>query len=177
MNPLSTSRTKKLDRYRGLVETTVDYAIFHLGVDGRIETWNPGAERIFLYPPDEVIGQPGSLLFTPEDRLQGVPQRETQLAVETGRAEDSRWHLRKDGSRFWANGVMVGLRDETGTVVGLAKIVRDDTERRRAEEQLQYQLNLAATIATNAAEGLFLINSEGLTTFVNPTAVAMFGWT
>jgi two-component system cell cycle sensor histidine kinase/response regulator CckA len=171
------SKTRKVDRYRRLVETTVDYAIFHLGLDGRIQTWNPGAERIFLYSPDEVIGRPAALLFTPEDKLQGVPEAEVRLAIETGRAEDSRWQVRKDGSRFWANGVMVGLRDETGRIIGLAKIVRDDTPRRRAEEQLEYQLNLAATIATNAAEGLFLIDSEGFTTFVNPTAVAMFGWT
>jgi PAS domain S-box-containing protein len=165
------------DRYRLLFEATVDYAVIHLGLDGNIETWNPGAERIFRYEPQEVIGRHGSMLFTPEDNLQGVPEREAKFALESGRAEDSRWHLRKDGSRFWANGVMVGLRDDSGAVVGLAKIIRDDTERKRAEELLQSQLNLADAIATNAAEALFLIASEGRITFANPTAEGIFGWT
>jgi two-component system cell cycle sensor histidine kinase/response regulator CckA len=166
----------KVERYRLLIEETVDYAIFHLTLGGIIETWNIGAARIFGFEASEVIGQHNSVLFTPEDALQGVPEREARYAVETGRAEDSRWHMRKDGSRFWANGVMVGLRDHTGTAVGLAKIVRDDTERRRAEELLQYQLNLAEAIATNAAEGLLLVDSEGRTTFANPTAERMFGF-
>jgi two-component system cell cycle sensor histidine kinase/response regulator CckA len=166
-----------VERYRLLFEETVDYAVFHLTLGGVIETWNPGAERIFGFQAGEIMGRHGSMLFTPEDTLQGVPEREAKYAVETGRAEDSRWHIRKDGSRFWANGVMVGLRDGLGRVVGLAKIIRDDTERKRGEELLQYQLNVADAIATNAAEGLLLVDSEGRTTFANPTAERMFGWT
>ncbi|MCA1846455.1 MAG: PAS domain S-box protein, partial [Actinobacteria bacterium] len=166
-----------MEHYRLLFEETVDYAVFHLSLDGIIRTWNPGAARIFGYEAAEIIGRPGAALFTPEDNLQAIPQREMKFASETGRAEDSRWHLRKDGSRFWANGVMVGLRDESGTVVGLGKIVRDDTERKRAEELLQYQLNVADAIATNAAEALFLIDGDGRVTFANPIAQTMFGWT
>jgi two-component system, cell cycle sensor histidine kinase and response regulator CckA len=166
-----------VERYRLLFEETVDYAVFHLSLAGIVETWNVGAARIFGYEAAEVVGRHGSMLFTPEDTLQGVPEREAKFAIETGRAEDSRWHIRKDGSRFWANGVMVGLRDELGGVVGLGKIIRDDTRRKRAEELLQYQLNLADAIATNAAEGLILVDSEGRTTFANPTAERMFGWT
>jgi two-component system cell cycle sensor histidine kinase/response regulator CckA len=165
-----------VERYRLLFEATVDYAVFHLSLSGIVETWNTGAGRIFGYEAEEIVGRHGSVLFTPEDNLQGVPEHELKFASETGRAEDSRWHLRKDGSRFWANGVMVGLRDKSGTLVGLGKIIRDDTDRRRAEELLQYQLNLADAIATNAAEALFLIDSEGRTTFANSTAEEMFGW-
>jgi two-component system cell cycle sensor histidine kinase/response regulator CckA len=165
-----------VERYRLLFEETVDYAVFHVSPDGVIETWNPGAIRIFGYEVSEAIGRPGAMLFTPEDNLQGVPEQEIRFAIETGRAEDSRWHLRKDGTRFWANGVMIGLRDDSGAVVGLGKIVRDDTDRKRASELLQYQLNVADAIATNAAEALFLVDSEGRTTFANPTAQAMFGW-
>jgi two-component system, cell cycle sensor histidine kinase and response regulator CckA len=165
------------DHFQLLFESTVDYAIFTLSLDGIVETWNPGARRIFLYEPPEIVGHTGTVLFTPEDNLQGVPEHEIRFAIETGRAEDSRWHLRKDGSRFWANGVMVGLRDESGTVVGLAKIVRDDTDLKRAEELLQYQLNLADAIASNAAEGMVLVDKEGRVTFLNPTAESMFGWT
>jgi two-component system cell cycle sensor histidine kinase/response regulator CckA len=165
-----------VERYRLLFEATVDYAVFHLSLSGIVETWNAGAGRIFGYAAEEIVGCHGSVLFTPEDNLRGVPEHELKFASETGRAEDSRWHLRKDGSRFWANGVMVGLRDKSGTLVGLGKIIRDDTDRKRAEELLQYQLNLADAIATNAAEALFLIDSEGRTTFANPTAEEMFGW-
>jgi two-component system, cell cycle sensor histidine kinase and response regulator CckA len=164
------------DRYQQLFESTVDYAVFHLSLDGTVETWNPGAQRIFLYEPGEVIGRSGTVLFTPEDNLQGVPEHELRFAIQSGRAEDSRWHIRKDGSRFWANGVMVGLRDESGTVTGVAKIVRDDTELKRSEELLQYQLNLADAIASNAAEGLMLVDKEGRLTFINPSAQSMFGW-
>ena len=167
---------KNVDLYRLLFETTVDYAVFHLSLDGTVQTWNPGAARIFGYEPSEIVGRHGSVLFTPEDNLNGAPEHEARFAIESGRAEDSRWHLRKDGSRFWANGVMVGLRDDDGQVVALAKIIRDDTERKRAEEQLQYQLNLADAIATHAAEGLLLMDKEGRITFANPTAEALFGW-
>jgi two-component system, cell cycle sensor histidine kinase and response regulator CckA len=165
------------DRYRLLCQSTVDYAVLHISPVGIVETWNAGAERIFGYAPDEIIGRHGSLLFTPEDNLQGIPERELKFAMESGRAQDSRWHIRKDGSRFWANGVMVGYRDEAGNLAGVAKIVQDDTELKRSEERLQYQMNLADAISANAAEALFLVDSEGRTTFANPMAEVMFGWT
>lgn len=170
------SLMKNVDLYRLLFETTVDYAVFHLSLDGTIQTWNPGAARIFGFEPSEIIGRHGSVLFTPEDNLLGAPEHEERFAIESGRAEDSRWHMRKDGSRVWVNGIMVGLRDADGNVLGLAKIVRDDTERKRDEEQLQYQQNLADAITANAAEGMLLIDREGRITFANPTAVDMFGW-
>jgi two-component system, cell cycle sensor histidine kinase and response regulator CckA len=163
------------DRYRLLVEATVDYAVFHVSETGLVQTWNIGAERIFGYEASEIIGRHGSVLFTPEDNFQGVPERELKFAIETGRAQDSRWHLRKDGSRFWANGVMIALRD-AGTLVGMAKLIKDDTDLKQSQELLQYQLNLADAIASNAAEALFLVDSDGRTTFANPTAEAMFGW-
>jgi two-component system, cell cycle sensor histidine kinase and response regulator CckA len=164
------------DRYRLLFEATVDYAVFHLRLDGTVETWNPGAERIFQYSPAEIIGRSATILFTPEDNLQGVPEHEVRFALESGRAEDSRWHIRKDGSRFWANGVMLALRDEAGEIRGLAKVVRDDTAVKRGEELLQYQLNLADAIARNAADGLLLVDKEGRVTFINPAAENLFGW-
>jgi two-component system, cell cycle sensor histidine kinase and response regulator CckA len=165
------------DRNRLLFEATVDYAVFHLSPAGVIQTWNIGAERIFGYEATEIVGRDGSVLFIPEDNFRGVPERELKFATETGRAQDSRWHLRKDGSRFWANGVMIGLRNDAGDLVGLAKIIKDDTDLKQSEELLQYQLNLADAIASNAAEALFLVDNDGRTTFANPTAEAMFGWT
>jgi two-component system cell cycle sensor histidine kinase/response regulator CckA len=165
------------DRYRLLVDASVDYAIFHVGLDGVIESWNPGAERIFGYSPAAIIGQHGSVLFVPEDVFRGEPEREIRFATETGRAADTRWHQRQDGTRFWANGVMLGLRDQEGALLGLAKIMRDDSEQKQSDELLQYHLNLADAIASNAAEALFLVNGEGRTTFANASAEAMFGWT
>ena len=162
--------------YRLIVEVSVDHGIFHVSFDGLIQSWNPGAERIFGWTGEEIIGRHGSILFVPEDVFRGEPEREMKFAAETGRAQDTRWHLRKDGSRFWANGVMVGLRDKGGTLQGLAKIVRDDSGMKQSEELLTYQLNLADAIASNAAEALFLIDSEGRTTFANPSAQQMFGW-
>jgi PAS domain S-box-containing protein len=164
------------ERYRLIVEASGDYGIFHVSLDGIIQTWNPGAERIFGFTADEIVGRHGSILFVPEDVFRGEPEREARFAAETGRAQDSRWHLRKDGSRFWANGVMLGLRDRNGELLGLAKIVHDDSGLKQSEELLQYQLNLADAIASNAAEALFLVDSEGRTTFANPSAVQMFGW-
>jgi len=162
--------------YRLIAESSVDYAIFHIGLDGIVKSWNPGAERIFGFTPQEIVGRHGSILFVPEDVFRGEAEREMRFASETGRAQDSRWHLRKDGSRFWANGVMLGLRDRTGTLRGLAKIVRDDSGLKQSQELLHYQLNLADAIASNAAEALFLIDREGRTTFANPSAEQMFGW-
>ncbi|HEU4680297.1 MAG TPA: PAS domain S-box protein [Gemmatimonadales bacterium] len=164
------------ERYRLLIDASLDYAIFHVGLDGVIETWNPGAERIFGYAPAEIVGQHGSILFVPEDVFRGEPERELRFASETGRASDNRWHLRKDGTRFWANGVMLGLRDQDGVLLGLAKIMRDDSEQKQSDELLQYHLNLTDAIASNAAEALLLVNGEGRTTFANASAEAMFGW-
>jgi len=134
--------------YRLIAESSVDYAIFHIGLDGIVKSWNPGAERIFGFTPQEIVGRHGSILFVPEDVFRGEAEREMRFASETGRAQDSRWHLRKDGSRFWANGVMLGLRERTGTLRGLAKIVRDDSGLKQSQELLHYQLNLADAIAT-----------------------------
>jgi two-component system, cell cycle sensor histidine kinase and response regulator CckA len=163
------------NHYRLLFEATVDYAVLHVSLSGVIQTWNRGAERLFGYESDEVIGRPWSVLFTPEDNLQGIPDRERNLAIESGRAEDTRWQRRKDGSRFWANGVTVSLQEEN-RLVGLAKIVRDDTDVKQSEELLRYQLNLAEAIANNAADALFLVDSEGRTTFANAAARTVFGW-
>jgi PAS domain S-box-containing protein len=164
------------ERYRLLFEASIDYAIFLVSLDNIIESWNPGAERIFRYTSEEIIGRHGSILFVPEDVFRGEPEREARFAAETGRAQDSRWHVRKDGSRFWANGVMVGLRDRAGTLQGLAKIIRDDSSLKQSEELLHYQLNLSDAIASNAAEALLVMDSEGRTTFANPSAEEMFGW-
>jgi PAS domain S-box-containing protein len=122
------------ETFRMLVEGVTDYAIFTLDRAGLIATWNPGAQRIFGYAEAEAIGQPAALIFTPEDRQSGIPEEEMRQARETGRAIDERWHLRKDGSRFYASGVMSPLGDVALT--GYVKVARDLTERKLMEEEL-----------------------------------------
>jgi PAS domain S-box-containing protein len=118
------------------LSTTEDYGIILLGPDGRVTRWSRGAERLFGYSAHEVEGTYAHQLFVPPDRQAGVPEVELQVATEQGRAEDERWHLRKDGSRFWASGVMISLRDN-GSIRGYAKVVRDFTERRRLDEAVR----------------------------------------
>lgn len=119
-----------------LMENVKDFAIFMLDPEGRILSWNRGAERILGYKEPEIIGQPFGLIFTPEDVQRKRPEYELQTARETGRAEDERWHIRKDGSRLWASGVVTPLVNEGGDLQGFAKILRDITERKLAEERL-----------------------------------------
>src|SRR5436305_1005615 len=111
-----------------LMENVKDFAIFMLDPEGHIVSWNTGAERILGYKESEILGRPFSVIFTPEDLQRGRSEYELQMARETGRAEDERWHVKKDGSRFWASGVVTPLRDEDGMLQGFAKILRDITE-------------------------------------------------
>lgn len=123
------------ERFRLLVEGVQDYAIFMLDPLGRVASWNPGVERILGYQEAEIIGQDFSCFFTPEDIQNSQPEQELSQALAAGRAEDERWHVRKDGARFWATGVVTPLRD--GPLRGFSKVMRDVTERKRTEEALQ----------------------------------------
>jgi len=122
--------------FRLLAENVKDYTIFVIDFQGRVQSWNPGAERLLGYREKEIIGQSAEVFFTPEDVRSGVPQKEMKEAVEAGRGSDDRWHVRKDGSRFWAGGSMTPLRDDGGRVRGFAKIMRDRTEWKQAENPL-----------------------------------------
>ena len=124
------------ERFRLIVENAHDHAMFTTDLEGRVTTWNTGAERLLGYAEAEILGRDAAILFTPEDRARGVPAAEMQQALHTGRGEDERWHLRKDGSRFWASGSTVPLRGGDGPPRGFLKIFRDRTEHRRAEEEL-----------------------------------------
>ena len=121
--------------FRLLVEAVEDYAIFLLAPDGRILTWNLGAQRIKGYTADEIIGQHFSRFYTPEEQEAGRPATLLGWAAEYGRYEDEGWRVRKDGTRFWADVILTALRDESGQPYAFAKITRDLTERRAAEER------------------------------------------
>jgi PAS domain S-box-containing protein len=120
-----------------LMLTTVEhFAVFTIDPEGRHVSWNPGVRRLFGYGEEEFLGADASLIFTPEDRERGASRLEMETAAREGRAEDERWHIRRDGSSFWASGQLVALRDGDGALRGYAKVVRDATERKRAEEYL-----------------------------------------
>ncbi|MYM96953.1 putative bifunctional diguanylate cyclase/phosphodiesterase [Duganella vulcania] len=115
--------------------SATEYAIITTDPKGSIVSWNKGAELVFGYAPDEIVGKPLALIFTSEDNADGVPMRELTYARDIGRSDDVRWHRRKDGSVFWADGVMTPIRDFNGEITGYLKILRDETERRRAEAE------------------------------------------
>jgi PAS domain S-box-containing protein len=116
--------------------TTMDYGIIVLDAEGIVTRWNPGAERMFGWPAAEIVGTPAHVIFVEPDRRAGMPLVELRTATEQGRAEDERWHCRKDGSRFWASGLMIALRED-GELRGYIKVIRDFTERRRLDEAVR----------------------------------------
>ena len=126
---------------RSLVEGVSDYAIYLLDREGYITTWNPGAERIKHYTADEIMGKHFSRFFTQEDVERGRPAELLRLAAERGRIEEEGWRVRKDGSRFWADVILTAIRDTTGELTGFAKVTRDFTDRKRAEEAVMLQLS------------------------------------
>lgn len=117
------------------VHSVVDYAIFMLDVDGKVISWNPGAERIKGYPEEEIIGRHFSVFYTDEDLADGKPAAELLIAAEMGSCEHEGWRVRRGGERFWANTVLTALRDADGLLVGFGKVTRDLTERLRSEEE------------------------------------------
>ena len=122
------------ERFSLLVSAVVDYAIFMLSLDGRVVSWNEGAQRIKGYSHDEAIGQHFSIFYRPEDVANGKPDRVLEQAIEHGRFEDEGWRVRKDGSQFWASVVVTALKDRSGVLRGFAKVTRDITDRRLSEQ-------------------------------------------
>ena len=129
------------ERYRLILESATDYAIIATDLDEKVTTWNTGAARILGWQDDEILGRPVPLIWTHEDRASGVPEAEIANALAAGRAQDERWHLRKDGSRFWANGLLMPLRGDDGGLLGFLKILRDRTAEREAEERRELLIN------------------------------------
>ncbi|MBE8521288.1 PAS domain S-box protein [Amycolatopsis sp. H6(2020)] len=130
------------ERFRLLVQSVQDYAIFMLDTGGRIASWNAGAERIKGYAAEEIIGQHFSVFYPADDVAAGKPAWELEVAVAEGRLEDEGWRVRKDGTRFWANVVITALYDEQGRLHGFGKVTRDMTERRNAERALRERRRL-----------------------------------
>jgi PAS domain S-box-containing protein len=147
------------ERFRQLVASVRDYAIFMLDPAGRVATWNAGAERIKGYRADEIIGQHFSRFYPPAEVLAGKPDYELEVAGREGRFEDEGWRLRKDGTRFWANVVITALRDASGRLTGFGKVTRDLTERHRLEEE-RLQLARDEGLQRGAAASAVIVPSE-----------------
>ena len=124
------------ERFRLLVQGVTDYAIYMLSPEGIVTNWNSGAERIKGYAEEEILNTHFSRFHTPEDRALGLPAQSLRIAAEQGRYEREGWRVRKDGSRFWAHVVIDAIHDEKGKLIGYAKVTRDITEKKKAEEEL-----------------------------------------
>src|SRR5581483_11856111 len=160
-------------RFRLLVESVKDYAIFMLDTDGTIVSWNAGAEYIMGYKSEEIIGKHFSTFYPEEDIEHGRPQHNLGIAVAEGRYEDEGWRERKDGSKFWANVVITALRDEYGNLRGFSEMTRDTTERNAAEEQIREQ----ATLLDKAQDAIIAQDLEHRIIFWNKGAENLYGWT
>ena len=184
------------ERFRLLVESVKDYAIFMLDPQGRVATWNQGAQHIKGYTADEIIGQHFSRFYPPEVVERGWPDEELRRATAEGRFENEGWRVRKDGSRFWANVVITAVRDESGVLRGFAKVTRDLTERRQAEENARRLLQeeaarkaaeesaqvierqreqLHVTLAS-IGDAVIVTDQNGIVTFMNAVAASLTGW-
>ncbi|HEY9642336.1 MAG TPA: PAS domain S-box protein, partial [Coleofasciculaceae cyanobacterium] len=152
---------------RLIVESAKDYAIITLDFENRITSWNSGAQRLLGYEEADIIGQQGSIIFTPEDNAQGSSIAEMQAALATGRGENERWHVRQDGSRFWGSGLMMPLRNEGGEIQGFLKIMQDKTLERRATEALHESEARYRTLSDAVAQLMWINSADGRIQYAN----------
>lgn len=184
------------ERFRALVEGTQDHALYMLDADGRVASWNLGAQRLQQFTAEEITGHHYSRFFTPEDTERDVPSQHLSRALAEGRFEVSGWRVRRDGSRFWANAVVTPLRDGQQQLRGFLKLTRDDTLRRQAEEnarklfeeetarkaaedlarEMFHQSERLRVTLNSIGDGVITIGSDGCVEMLNPVATALTGW-
>ncbi|HEX8310545.1 MAG TPA: PAS domain S-box protein, partial [Chthoniobacteraceae bacterium] len=165
------------ERLRLIIENAREYAIFSMDLDRRVISWNSGAERLLGFTGEEILGVSGDIIFTPEDVEADMPQKEADTAVREGRAVDERWHVRKNGERFWGSGVMMSMGDSHGTQIGFVKIFRDQTDARLTEEarrQAEERFRLLVDSVQDYA--IFLLDAKGHITSWNQGATRIKGY-
>jgi PAS domain S-box-containing protein len=162
------------DHFRTLVESVKDYAIFRLDADGHIATWNTGVEFIIGYRAEDILGRSYSCLYPPVDAEQRLAQRALEATVKQGRTEQEGWRVRRDGSRFYASTTLTALPATGGPLRGFAVIMRDETERRRAAEELRKSAARHTAIVESAIDAIISIDHEGLVREWNSAAVRLF---
>ena len=163
-------------RFRSLVSVVKDYAIFMVDAEGRVTTWNEGAERIKGYKAEEIIGKHFSQFYAEEDRRQGKPEKLLKTAVSQGRSEDEGWRVRKDGSQFWASVVITSIRDPKGSLLGFTKVTFDLTQRKKTEEALRRGEEHSRTLFEFSPDAMVVSNQEGKIVEVNGQVERSFGY-
>src|SRR6185295_1621700 len=163
--------------YKLMIEQVKDYALFLLGPDGRILTWNLGAQRIKGYAPDEIIGRHFSTFYTRDAIDSRFPDHELKMAEAEGRFEDEGWRVRKDGSRFWANVVITALREESGQLLGFMKITRDLTDRCMHEQALRQSEERFRLLVEGVVDyAIYMVDPQGIITSWNAGAQRIKGY-
>lgn len=163
-------------RLRLFLEDAKDYALLLLDTDSRVVEWLGAAEIITGWSAEERIGEHFGVLFTAEDLAIGRPQQEIQTAIATGRAEDTRWHVKKNGERFFAEGVTTAFRDDSGKLQGFGKIFRDMTQQRLADEALKQSREQFQLLLTSVAEGICGVDHTGKCIFINPAGARILDY-
>jgi PAS domain S-box-containing protein len=164
-------------RLEVLIKSVVDYAIYLLNIEGRVLTWNSGAERLKGYEAEEIIGRSFADFYTPEDRDRGVPQKGLEVAARTGRFETEGWRVRKDGTRFWALVVIDAVHNEEGQLIGFAKVARDLTERKFSQQSLvERDRRYGQLIEAVTDYAIFQLDANGLVSSWNPGAERIKGY-
>ena len=164
--------------YRLMVEQTRDYALFALDPEGRVMTWNTGAQRLKGYAAEEIMGRHFSIFYSPQAVERGWPFYELKMASTEGRFEDEGWRVRKDGTTFWASVVITALRDESGKLLGFSKITRDLTERKMHEEALRQSEERFRVLVEGVVDyAIFMLDEEGMVTSWNAGAERIQGYT
>ena len=160
------------ERFRFLVESVREYAIFRLAPDGCVVSWNAGATTILGYQAAESIGHHFSCFFTPEDIQSGNPEQDLRTTVAKERVEEDRWYVRSNGTLFWGSGIVTALRDEAGNLLGFSKIVRDMTSHKRAEQKIQEQ----AALLDVATDAILVQDLNNRILYWNQGAERLYGW-
>jgi PAS domain S-box-containing protein len=161
-----------------LVEGVIDYAIYLISMEGRIVSWNSGAQRLKGYTPAEIIGRPFATFFTPEDQARKLPEQALATAKKHGRFETEGWRIRKDGTRFWALAVVDAVRNETGQVIGFAKITRDMTEQEQARQRLVASEERFRRLVEGVVDyAIFQLDPSGVVATWNSGAQRIKGYT
>jgi PAS domain S-box-containing protein len=160
---------------RLMLESATEYAICTLDLAVRFTTWNEGARRILGYEEGEALGRDGGIIFTPEDREAGAPEAEMRMARDQGRAENERWHLRQDGARFWASGLLMPMHEVSGgPPIGYLKILRDRIPEQRAEEALRESEERYRALVETSPDAIYA-HQDGHLVFANARAAKLFG--
>ena len=168
---------REQDRYRLLIDAITDYAIYMLDADGRVASWNAGAKRFKGYAEADILGQHFSRFYTEEDRAAGMPQKTLDTAISEGRFEGEGWRVRNDGKRFWCHVVVDPIWAPDGSLLGFAKITRDLTERKLAEDALKQSEQQFRLLVQGVSDyAIYMVDPNGLVTNWNMGAQRIKGY-